>query len=320
VKQVYGAIRRHPLFKDSTILWIFENNYGHVANDLTGYTLNPLNKFDNHHALCDIEGKTGIHTTAPSKLVGRQILQYAIATWRVSFLKNFIHFGSTTDGYSLPQILEMFRTQCKTLQRFTLHKFGGMPVEVIESAYDNDRQLNKNRDDLELAFIIGLNISTMFSRRMLPEDYTYIHSLQGRRKDAYHTHASAAQIAEQVHADALRRRVEEYEDAMLTPDHTFALDLPDMPSCTYPGAGRGRGVAPSAGAGRGVSVWGPGVLAATSGGPSGRGGGGGGGGWRGSGARGGGGIGRGRDPAMPTMPAMPGGAPVEDDGAGMTMS
>ena len=92
----YKKLRAHPLFKDSTIVYIMENNLG-MEHCWIAEVIESSVLFDNVAILQEHDGQLGFHTTAQSKIRNDDMLREKISFNAMLFLDEIISTNKDPD-------------------------------------------------------------------------------------------------------------------------------------------------------------------------------------------------------------------------------
>lgn len=179
---VYNGIRRHPLFKNSTILFVIENNLGLEGPRLQeSVCSNP--SFYNYVFLRETLDIYGFHTGEQSRLAADLKLQEILATRSIGYIKDIVCVNKTL-GRRAADVKRMLSAQIAALmmyERTTCRR--GTSAYVTSTYNEEGARINGIHDDLQRALSMGIMVTYMFFGRHLPVDYGYIASLQELSKD-----------------------------------------------------------------------------------------------------------------------------------------
>lgn len=201
--RLYTEIRSNEVFRDVTILYVFENNLGNEHNWLVG--LMRKCQFSNVFALYEHEDRVGFRTTQLSKLLGYDILKAYTSNGGVVFYKDLITINAAhADGKLMMRALLI--TQIAQLKQFGKKHANGTRVRVITGIHSEDGKRLPQTDDVVMAFMMGLHAATRFHKKELPVPYAKIHML---RTKSYHHEEQLAFVNKTVRQEidlALRKR------------------------------------------------------------------------------------------------------------------
>ena len=183
IENHYMLIRKHRLLKDSTILYIIENNLGMEVNWIAE-TFNKLPEFDNFAVLQEHEGILGFRTYAPTKLKHDDLLREKIEFAQVMFT-NEIFSASEDASRSGDEIKATFIDQLANMSEFVEQKANGTSSRTITSIYSEAGQRIKGRkDDMQRAFSMLVWVASLHiteDRRRLAINWERIQNLRANR-------------------------------------------------------------------------------------------------------------------------------------------
>lgn len=177
---LYFKIRADPWFKNSTILYLIENNFGNDHNWLYGL-IKKTDAFTNVYVLCEKpEYKIGFCTTELSKMEGFFILQKFAGLGAIRFYRNLITFNAVhVDGRNAMRTLLI--EQMAQLKMYTSRSGTSTKTFITAILDENKKRLNLV-DDVLIAFIIFMYNSTRFFQKQLDCPYDHIYNLNKRVK------------------------------------------------------------------------------------------------------------------------------------------
>jgi hypothetical protein len=176
----YDALRAHPLFRDSTICYVLENNLGH-EHDHISYLVRNNNRISNATVLYENAEVAGFRTSAASKLRADDRLQEMITMEGVGFLSNFISVNPDPNKSGANARKELI-AQIGNMRCYTNQLPNGESRRVITSLFDETfRRISGRHDDMQRALSMLLIVSNLFLTRRLPVNYTLIDALRGNR-------------------------------------------------------------------------------------------------------------------------------------------
>jgi hypothetical protein len=175
---LYQRIREDPWFKNTTILYLIENNFG---NDCS-WLYNLMKKsatFDNVYMLSERpQQKLGFCTGELSKMEGFFILQKFAGLSAIRFYKGLITFNAKhTNGRVAMRSLLI--EQMSQIKMYTTRN-GVSTKTFITAILDENKKRLKLVDDVLIAFIIFLYNSTRFFQKQLDCPYETIYGLSKR--------------------------------------------------------------------------------------------------------------------------------------------
>lgn len=177
---MYFKIRADPWFKNTTILYLIENNFGNDHNWLYGL-VKRTDAFTNVYVLSEKpEYKIGFCTTELSKMEGFFILQKFAGLSAIKFYRQLITFNAThKDGRNAMRTLLV--DQISQIKMYTTRTGTSTKTFITAILDENKKRLNLV-DDVLIAFIIFLYNSTRFFQKQLNCPYEQIYNLNKRIK------------------------------------------------------------------------------------------------------------------------------------------
>lgn len=183
---MYERIRANPHFKDSTLLYIFENNLG-CEHDHLNALIRETPRFNNVDVLYENTTKIGFCTGEKSRLKGVDNLAAFLCNNAIAFEEDLIVCNTEVPkDYNNRNVKEYTKNklihQVSELQEYKEDMINGTVKRNVTSlfSHENVRYQNK-KDDLERALTTMLLYSMMFRLRQLPVNYEHIASLQSNR-------------------------------------------------------------------------------------------------------------------------------------------
>lgn len=178
---LYDRIRMYPMLKNSTILYIFENNLGKEHDHLTAL-IDRTSNINNVKVLYEHESVVGFHTGPGSKLPADDRLRSYVSTDGLRFAKNIISVDPASDP-SGDDIIEKLIHQIEEMREFVRYKANGTHDRVVTSTHGIDRKrIRGNKDDLQRALSMLLIVAGMFYERKLKLNYDEIERLHLKRR------------------------------------------------------------------------------------------------------------------------------------------
>jgi hypothetical protein len=183
IKAHYLLIRKHRLLKDSTILYIIENNLGMEVNWIAE-TFNSLPHFDNFVVLQEHEGILGFHTYATTKLKHDDLLREKVEFASIVFTDEI--FSASEDASRCGEAIKTtFIDQLANMAEFVEQKPNGMSSRTITSIYtDQGQRIKGRKDDMQRAFSMLVWVATLHiveDKRRLAINWERIKSLRSKR-------------------------------------------------------------------------------------------------------------------------------------------
>jgi len=212
----YKKLRAHPLFKDSTIVYIMENNLG-MEHNWIAEVIESSVLFNNVAILQEHEGQLGFHTSAQSKIRNDDMLREKISFNSVLFLDDIIstNIDPGRCGNAAKNILiDELAGMCEYVKQ----KPDGTATRYITSIYNElFQRIKGKKDDVQRALSMLVWVATLFIARdrRLAIDYRRIAKLREQR---FTEGARAARDFVFVAAQP-KRRVDTSRDAALPPQH-----------------------------------------------------------------------------------------------------
>lgn len=172
---LYHRIRADPNFKESTILYLIENNFGNDHNWLYGIT-QKTDTFNNVYVLSEKpEYKIGFCTTEISKIQGYNILRSYASMSGIVFYRQLITINAAHSNGPVA-MRALLIEQIAQLKIYTM-RTGIQTKMVITGILDENKKRLALNDDVVVAFIILLLNATRFFKKQLNCPYDHIYRL-----------------------------------------------------------------------------------------------------------------------------------------------
>jgi hypothetical protein len=183
---VFQGIRAHPFLRDSTVLFVFENNLGREQDHLTRLVeSSPL--FSNSYPLHENDKLNGFHTYAYTKLRADDLLYDRVSMGALSFAEDMICVNPKYARNGGEAMKELMIHQMSEMKEYVRRNPNGTSTRVITSIHGDDKKHIKGKhDDVQRAFSNYLIAEMRFRNRDLPLDYDHIYSLRASRKFLEH--------------------------------------------------------------------------------------------------------------------------------------
>jgi hypothetical protein len=176
---LYDHIRADPLFKNVTILYIFENNMGNDHNFLNNI-VKDIKRIDNVFVLYENDDKIGFNTSEFSKLTGYDILKTYASVRAIKFYRNLITINAQLVEPRATMKAE-FISQMADLKQYAKMHPNGRRTQVISGIHGEDKKRIQGKvNDINMAFMMLLLYATKFNKFQLDLPYKHIRSLRTR--------------------------------------------------------------------------------------------------------------------------------------------
>ena len=178
----YKKLRGHPLFKDSTIVYIMENNLG-MEHNWIAEVIESSVLFDNLAILQEHDGQLGFHTSAQSKIRNDDLLREKISFNAMLFLDEIVSVNKDPDR-SGPAAKTMLINQLAGMCEYVKQKPDGTATRYITSIYNElFQRIKGKKDDIQRALSMLVWVTTLFisKDKRLAIDYRRIWGLREKR-------------------------------------------------------------------------------------------------------------------------------------------
>lgn len=176
----YYALRSIELFRETTFLYVIENNLGFEHQWVTHH-VNIAEKFENVAVLKEREGQIGFHTDHAVKLMRATQLQLAFETDRVAICADIVTVNPDPRRCA-KVVTETLIKQAENLreyQRVTMTKTSTYVTAIFNA---EGKRIIDRSDDAIQSFEVLCDASTRFlANKLEPRQYEYIHSVRERR-------------------------------------------------------------------------------------------------------------------------------------------
>jgi hypothetical protein len=173
---IYKKIREDHFLRNTKIMFVVENNYGHICNQIAG-TIENDSRFERYFFLRQKSDVPGFHTLEQDSYMNRKFLQQNVALGNIVLAHNLITCN-TDMSFSHMKVLSMFKNQLNGLYEFPKRELKRGPLRNrISSIVDRDGKDKYLNDDIEMAFSIGCAAMLAFFSKSLPIDYMAIDNL-----------------------------------------------------------------------------------------------------------------------------------------------
>lgn len=169
-------------FKDSTFLYIFENNLGKEHDHLRAIIYGVDRIRNNAYVLFENHDVVGFHTFAESKLKADDRLQDAISSNSLRFLDPIVSINENSSKAG-DNAKDLLITQIANMKEFVKQNPNGSCTRIVTSIYSEDGTRLKQKDDVQRALSNLILASTMFLTMRLPVDYAYISKMRQNRRN-----------------------------------------------------------------------------------------------------------------------------------------
>jgi len=191
---LYDRIRRHRMLRDSTILYVFENNLGKEHDHLTAL-IRRTAAINNVKVLYENEQVVGFHTHSHTKLSADDRLRQYVSTDGLRFADTIISVAPDTDA-SGDAIIEKLVHQIEEMREFVRQLPNGTYRRVVTSIHGQDlKRIRGNKDDLQRALSMLMLVSALFFERKLPVNYNEIERMHLKRQ---HLRENVGYVAKRV--------------------------------------------------------------------------------------------------------------------------
>lgn len=156
----YKMLRAHRLFKDSTILYIMENNLGMESNWIAEVTESSV-LFNNVMVLQEHDGQLGFHTNAQSKIRNDDLLREKISFNSLLFLDEIISVNDDASRCG-DAVKKTLIDQLAGMCEYVKHKPDGTTTRIITSIYNElFQRIKGKKDDLQRALSMLVWVATL---------------------------------------------------------------------------------------------------------------------------------------------------------------
>jgi hypothetical protein len=178
----YDAIRAVPLFKASTVIYVFENNLGHEHDHLKTIAESVARMRGNCYVLFEHAGVVGFHTTPQSRLAADDRMRELVEIGAVGFADKIICINRDPSK-GADAMKRAFVCQMADMREYAEMQPNGEMRRVVTSLFSEDKiRIRGKHDDLQRAFALLLYAHNKFIYRRLPDvNYTLIQNLQANR-------------------------------------------------------------------------------------------------------------------------------------------
>jgi len=170
LKRHYSALRQTTLLRQSTILYVLENNLGREHEWIIN-TLNRDSFFENFEVLQELDGIKGFRTTTDSKLRADDFLRECVSLDGLAFMKDII---SVNDDPSRTgdAAKEMLIEQLEGMKEYTKPNPNGTTRRFITSIFSSEFvRIRGRKDDIQRALSMLIYAARMFVAKRLPVSY-----------------------------------------------------------------------------------------------------------------------------------------------------
>lgn len=179
---LYDHIRADPMLKDSTILYIFENNLG-KEHDHMHALIQTTDAINNTFTLYENEKMLGFRTYAHTKVTADNFLSTSISMEGVNFYNKLIVVNP-----EIPQAREYMREmvthQIEEMQEYIKYMPNGTFRQVITSIHGQDgKRLAGKKDDVQRSLSMLILVVHLFNAEKLKVPYKTIARLHLKRQD-----------------------------------------------------------------------------------------------------------------------------------------
>lgn len=178
----HDKLRSIELFKNSTFLYIFENNLGKEHDHLRTIVHGVDRIRNNAYVLFENPEVIGFHTFANTKLTADDRLQDYIASNSLRFIDPIVSVNENS-AKAGDNAKDLLITQIANMKEFVKQHPNGQCTRIVTSIYSEDGTRLKQKDDVQRALSNLIIASTKFLTRRLPVDYDYISRLKQRRRN-----------------------------------------------------------------------------------------------------------------------------------------
>ena len=178
----HDKLRSINLFKDSTFLYIFENNLGKEHDHLRTIVYGVERIRNNAYVLSENPEVVGFHTFSHTKLKADDRLQEYITSNSLRFMDPVVSVNDNSSKAG-DNAKDLLITQIANMKEFVKQNPNGTCTRIVTSIYSEDGTRLKQKDDVQRALSNLILGSTMFLTRRLPVDYDYISKLRQRRRN-----------------------------------------------------------------------------------------------------------------------------------------
>lgn len=175
---LYEHIRRDKWFRNVTILYAIENNFGNDANWLYDLTLD-ARRMRNVHVLCEHPTKKiGFCTSEESKLTGYTIIQSFASVGGIKFYKELITINLDNPKNGREAMRALFIGQLRQLKQYGKKRMKGKNLVVITGIHSEDGKRLNLVDDVSMAFNVLAFTAIRWQKRDLDAPYEEIAAMK----------------------------------------------------------------------------------------------------------------------------------------------
>jgi hypothetical protein len=204
----YAALRKNPMYREATILFVFENNLGNDQDFLNLIIKENVAHFQNTFVLREHKELLGFRSTDKNKIDADENLRNIVTEGGLAIAQNFVSVNTDPSRRGENAIKMLFQ-QLEYMQEYWICDPNlREPRHKITSRFTADGKEHRSRhDDIQRALSMSLNVHRMYLSRRLPaEDYKAIARLQPNRQ------TTAIGLQTIAAAPAARKRARAYDD------------------------------------------------------------------------------------------------------------
>lgn len=170
------------MLRDSTILYVFENNLGKEHDHLTALIARTPG-INNTKVLYENNQVVGFHSFAHTKLAADDELRAYVTRDALRFADRVMTMSNETTN---PEgaIVEKLVHQIEEMREYVRQKPNGTYARVVTSIHGQDlKRVRGNKDDLQRALSMLLMVHRMFAARLLDLNYAEIYAMRAKRRN-----------------------------------------------------------------------------------------------------------------------------------------
>lgn len=185
LKQHYEAFRSMPLFRNTTFLYVVENNMGNEHQWIARFVAE-TDTMANVYVLQERTGQVGFRTDEAAKLRRPRLLYDILQIDGMAIVKDVVSVNADKKRCG-ENAVDVFLLQMKRMQEFT--RMTPNKVHTIISAIFNEegKRIVENNDDVVQANIVMNEAMKLFLSKKLPTDqYTRINHIREHERGKRH--------------------------------------------------------------------------------------------------------------------------------------
>lgn len=176
----YYAFRRLDFFKETTFLYMVENNLGFEHQWVYNH-VRVAEKFENAVVLKEKAGQVGFHTDHKIKQLRAIEMQLAFEADRVAICKDVISVN-TDPKRCAEAVTETLIKQAENLREYQFVTMKGATTHITALFNSEGKRLHDRSDDGIQAFLLAVKaILDFLARELEPTQYELIDQMRARR-------------------------------------------------------------------------------------------------------------------------------------------